>query len=58
MEVERNQFSLLLREAYSCLSLWFEYVHTCGCVGEEGGILSLSLLFLSLLVSLFLSICP
>lgn len=27
MEVERNQFSLLLREAYSCLSLLLEYVH-------------------------------
>ena len=24
MEVERNQFSLLLRETYSCLSLWFD----------------------------------
>lgn len=36
MEVERNQFSLLLREAYSCLSLWFEYAHTCGCRGRRG----------------------
>ena len=51
MEVERNQFSLLLREAYSCLSLWFECVHTCGWVGY-----SLSLSALSLTLGIFLSL--
>ena len=42
MEVERNQFSLLLREAYSCLSLWFECVHTCGWVGYSLSLCSFS----------------
>lgn len=55
MEVERNQFSLLLREAYSCLSLWFEYAHTCGCRGRRG-LFSLSLLTLGIFLSLYLSI--
>lgn len=36
MEVERNQFSLLLREAY-CLNLRLEYVHMSGWGGGRGG---------------------
>lgn len=53
MEVERNQFSLLLREAYSCLSLWLKYVYSC--VGYS---LSLSAFYLSpgLFISLYLSL--
>lgn len=55
MEVERNQFSLLLKEAYSCLSLWFKYVHMVG-VWVGGFSLSLLSLTLGIFLSLFLSV--
>lgn len=38
MEVERNQFSLVLKEACFCVGLPFEYVHTCyRAVGWQWG---------------------
>lgn len=55
MEVEINQFSLLLKEAYSCLSLWFKCVHLCGGAGGGGGggVSSLTLgIFISFCLSL------
>lgn len=58
MEVERNQFSFVLKEACFCVGLPFHYVHVLACRWVVvGGSLSSSLLALSLTLS-FLSICP
>lgn len=59
MEVERNQFSLILGEAYSCLSLWFECMQTCRGGGTMvGGFFRLffSLFALSLTFDIVLSL--
>lgn len=57
IEVERNQFSFVLKEACFCAGLLFQCVHVLACRWVVvGGALSSSFLALSLTLS-FLSIC-